>query len=525
MGRQDVIEKILRSDQLPTLPRVAVDLLRLTASDDASCADIAVLIAEDISLSVRVLRVANSSFYGVSQEVTTISQAVSMLGLNAVRSLVLSFCFLGMDGYSHSYFDFKKFWQRSVVAAIAAKLILEHVEGSETEEILVSGLLQNLGEFILALILPEEYRQVYEEMQKGNWVECFSEEKMLEVDHSEVGYQVAKSWGLPSHLCLSILYHHRPNMYDGECAVTQQSLTAIYLSSVLMQILETEKPDLYLKKFKRQAIALLRISPQKVDDILSTFHLELFRAAETLDCNVDSVRSINDILQEANIRLSVLNLNYEQVNRELIESKIALERLTKELEQKSEKLEELAHKDGLTDVYNHRYFQNFLDTEINRAQRTGTSLGLILLDIDHFKYFNDTYGHQTGDFVLCEITSIIQQQLRSYDLLARYGGEEFVVVLADIEEQDVFAVAEKIRIAVATTPVECGDSNYKVTISLGISAMQPSIDDGFRKSNFIEDADKALYEAKSSGRNCTKSRKGFFAKWTGAQHKRKRLSM
>lgn len=511
MNKQDVIGKILRSDKLPTLPKVAVDLLRLTESEETSCADVAVLIAQDVALSVRILRVANSSFYGVRENVTTISQAVSLLGLNAVRSLVLSFSFLGMDGYSHTYFDFKKFWQRSVVAAIAAKLILEHVEGSETEEILVSGLLQNLGEFILALILPEEYKQVYDEMQGGKSVECFTEKKMLDVDHSEVGYEVAKSWGLPPHLCLSILYHHRPNMYDGECKATQQGLTAIYLSSVLLQIVETEKPDLYLKKFKKQATALLNIDSKKVDDILSTFHIELFRAAESLDCKVDTVRSINDILQEANIRLSLFNLNYEQVNRELVESKIALEKLTKELEEKSKKLEDLAHRDGLTGVYNHRYFQNFLDAEINRAQRAGSSFGLIMMDIDHFKYFNDTYGHQAGDFVLREMTSIIQEQLRSYDLLARYGGEEFVVVLPETEEAEAFLVAEKIRIAVAGAQVECVDTKYSVTVSVGVSATSPSTNDSFSKSTFIEEADKALYNAKKSGRNCTKSKKKFFA--------------
>lgn len=518
MGNKDVVEQILRSDRLPTLPVVAVQLLCLTASDEVSCADIAVLISQDVSLSVRVLRVVNSSFYSFNQEVTTITQAVSLLGLNAVRSLVLSFCFMGMDGYSHTYFDFKKFWQRSVVAAIAAKLILEHVEGSNPEEILVSGLLQNLGEFILALILPDEYRPVYDKLQDGQWVDSVAEKKILTVDHAQIGYEVAKSWGFPSHLCLTILYHHRPNLYEGDCSATQQSLTAIYLSSVLLQILESEKPDLHLKKFKKQATSLLCVSAKKVDEILSTFHLEISKAAESLDFKIDTVRSVNDILQEANIRLSLLNLNYEQVNRELIESKIALEKLTKELEEKSERLEELAHRDGLTGVYNHRYFQSFLSTEMKRAQRIGKPLGLMMIDIDHFKSFNDTHGHQAGDFILQEMTAIIQEQIRSVDVLARYGGEEFVVVLPEIAEEELFVAAEKIRVAVAEAELSQGDMVHRVTISTGISVARPGAEGGFCKDTFIKDADRALYAAKKAGRNCTKKyKKTFFSHIVGAK--------
>ncbi|MCF6187234.1 MAG: diguanylate cyclase [Desulfobulbaceae bacterium] len=181
-------------------------------------------------------------------------------------------------------------------------------------------------------------------------------------------------------------------------------------------------------------------------------------------------------------------------------ARIELEKLTRELEQKNKLLENLANIDGLTEINNHRFFQNFLDQEINRSIRNERTISILLADIDHFKKFNDTYGHQTGDFILKEFCRVCKESIREYDLIARYGGEEFIFVLPETEPGEAKIVAEKIRSEVENFTFDDGESVYKVTISIGVASARPSGRD-FKKNEFIGLADEALYQAKGSGRN------------------------
>jgi len=134
------------------------------------------------------------------------------------------------------------------------------------------------------------------------------------------------------------------------------------------------------------------------------------------------------------------------------------------------KLAMLATTDGLTGLYNHRTFQDRLSEELIRAERYNKSIILLLLDIDHFKRFNDTYGHQTGDEVLKTIAKIIRGNTRKVDFPARYGGEEFVIILPESDCEHARVIAERIRTAVMEYPFYVKDgSRVQLTVSIGIS--------------------------------------------------------
>ena len=148
---EKVLERILQSNELPTLPVVASKLLTITAKEETTLTDIANLISRDVALSSKVLRVSNSSFYSFPQQIATINQAVSILGTNAVRSLVLSFSFLNLRSKNSSpRFKFNQFWEESVICATAAKLILEQLNDASTEEIFISGLIASVSIFAIA---------------------------------------------------------------------------------------------------------------------------------------------------------------------------------------------------------------------------------------------------------------------------------------------------------------------------------------------------------------------------------------
>ena len=157
--------------------------------------------------------------------------------------------------------------------------------------------------------------------------------------------------------------------------------------------------------------------------------------------------------------------------------------------------------DGLTGVYNHRYFQKRLREHISLCQRRKRTItfGLLILDVDNFKQFNDHYGHQFGDIVLQTIVKKLHGNLREGDLIARYGGEEFVILVPEANEKVVLMISEKIRNVVEQTQVICLQTNdtASVTVSIGATLWHPADS----PSSLISRADHALYKAKTTGRN------------------------
>jgi diguanylate cyclase (GGDEF)-like protein len=171
-----------------------------------------------------------------------------------------------------------------------------------------------------------------------------------------------------------------------------------------------------------------------------------------------------------------------------------------ELEKSNEMLKNLAIRDGLTGLYNHRHFQEALTTELLRSRRYSRSVSLIFLDVDFFKKYNDTHGHPEGDKILVALARIFQDCLRMSDSVARYGGEEFVFLLPETAKEGALHVAESIRKKVFDHPFPGRETQPlgRVTISLGVATFPQDGTDG---SSIIERADKALYDAKKTGRN------------------------
>ncbi|MCW3058890.1 MAG: response regulator/GGDEF domain protein [Capsulimonas sp.] len=166
----------------------------------------------------------------------------------------------------------------------------------------------------------------------------------------------------------------------------------------------------------------------------------------------------------------------------------------RELAEKNERLMSLATTDGMTGLSNHRDFQERLRVELSEAQRHGTPLSLLLLDVDHFKLYNDTFGHPAGDHVLRTLATLLRDAIRDGDLAARYGGEEFAVLLPNAGSDQARATAERIRAAVSAFDFP----NRKITVSIGITDISIA---GTDPEDLIESADTALYAAKHTGRN------------------------
>lgn len=221
---------------------------------------------------------------------------------------------------------------------------------------------------------------------------------------------------------------------------------------------------------------------------------------------IKALMVFSDITDKKNLEMELLEKNAETEKTlwEMAEVKDALEaragelnRVTEELKIVNEKLNQLSITDGLTEIFNHRHFQDRLSEEVSRVNRTENGIvSLLMIDIDDFKQFNDTYGHQCGDMVLKQLAGILRNSVRVIDILARYGGEEFAVILPGETGERAALAAERICESIRSTPFSLGDGiSVQVTVSIGVGTLTHGQGD---KADLVRKADNALYRAKAN---------------------------
>lgn len=209
-------------------------------------------------------------------------------------------------------------------------------------------------------------------------------------------------------------------------------------------------------------------------------------------------RVFNEMAEEMETYTTDLEAIVADRTRELQASHDALEAANDELGEAVVRLRKMARTDGLTGLLNHRAFFEALEIGLQQADRGDRPLCLLMVDVDHFKRFNDTHGHPAGDRVLAEVANLLQQNLRGTDVIGRYGGEEFAILLVDAGRDAAIRVAEKLRNAIRDKDFETATGVEQITISIGIGAFP---EDARLPGDLVVRADDALYRAKSLGRD------------------------
>lgn len=218
--------------------------------------------------------------------------------------------------------------------------------------------------------------------------------------------------------------------------------------------------------------------------------------------HLEQIRSTKDELRRAN---EALEARVAERTRELT---TANQRLEQEVEARRQaeaalrdsesRYRRLSITDGLTGLYNHRHFYTCLEEECHRARQLSGTLSVLLVDVDNFKQFNDTYGHPAGDHVLSTLATVMGRSIRALDMGFRYGGEEFTVLLPECDAAGAYSIADRLREAFRATYHAVGDSGRYLSVSIGGAEFQP--DEVPRE--FVRRADRALYRAKRLGKNC-----------------------
>ncbi|MBD3367426.1 MAG: diguanylate cyclase [Candidatus Eisenbacteria bacterium] len=305
----------------------------------------------------------------------------------------------------------------------------------------------------------------------------------------------------------------RHEMEGAECETRPRILIVDdeeIMRQFLREVLADQGYDIDLASSGREAVEMLEKGQYElvITDIVmpELDGLGVVAAAKGLNYDVDVIVMTGYASMETAVESMKLGardyitkpFNIDQI-RIIVENTLK-ERTIKQQAAEGEFYKELSRKDGLTDLYNHRFFHQLLETELSRADRYGRVVSLIMLDIDNFKRYNDSHGHPAGDLALRQISRLLTDSSRSCDYVARYGGEEFAIIVPEVGTDSARRMAERIRKLVDETQFDGEEvmAGASLTISAGV-ATYPLQASG--KCEIIDAADKALYRAKSNGRN------------------------
>ncbi len=484
---ESVVNRIRQCASLPSLPAIALQVLEMAQKEQVDLGEIARIISKDPALSSKILRTVNSTFYGRSQSISTISHALVILGLQSVKTLVLGFSLVSnLTKTKARGFKHLTYWRRSIYAATAAHTLAGKLNVVQQEEVFLAALLMDIGMLVLDQVLEEQYGEINENA-KNHAELVVVETSTLQMTHADVAGILTSQWKLPPVLSIPVAFHHR--FADVEDPALRKLTEVVYYASRCADVFVDENTTAALAEVRTFLRDQHNITEAECDTIFQEISTRTKEMAQLFEINLGAAANFESILKRANETLVELTLRTQQQSVSLQEQNV--------------KLKEQASTDGLTGLANRAAFDQFYAQNFEAALRNDKPLALILLDVDRFKSINDGYGHPVGDAVLRALSKIFRSAARSQDLAARFGGEEFVLVLPNTTRSTAAAISESIRRAIAVKPLACGNVTIAVTVSIGVAALEPP--SLFREpAHLLKAADMAVYAAKAGGRNCVR---------------------
>jgi len=483
---QTLLDRVLSSPRLPSLPTIALEVIDLVQQRDIDIKQIANTIQMDPALSGKILKTVNSSFYGQSQTISTISHALVVLGLNSVKTLALGFSLVNNLHVPCDGFDHVRYWRASLYTAVSAKLLAARVGVVQHEEAFLGGLLHDLGMLALYQVLGEKYGDLLTEANHEPDRVWALENEQLGLNHMEVGNALAKSWKLPPVLVAPIRYHHTPDEAPQEIVPL---VRCVALGSWVAEVYISDSPGEALDQYYRLTEQWFDMGRDQAEPLLAKVHRSTVEMKRLFDLPTGELGNADEILARANEAMLMLSLKSQQQSDQL---KIQNEQLTKR-----------ATTDSLTGAANRGHFNEEIKKCFDGTRAGGPPWTLLFLDVDHFKHFNDTYGHPVGDRVLIALAQALKESMPTEALVARYGGEEFAVIVPNTDRAAGARLAEQMRNLIAGVQVRSDDDEeLHVTASIGVAT-----DDGVSfpsGDHVVKAADQGVYAAKKAGRNCVR---------------------
>lgn len=492
------LDRLIR---LPSLPTVAIELLRALSHPEVAAYEVVNLISADPALSGKVLAAANSARYRGSRPIGDIHRASMLLGKRVVSSLALGFSLADASMSRGEHADlFRTFWLRSFAQALAARTLAERYGGCPPDEAFTLGLIAHIGQLGLLKHLAAPFAACLAEAELTNSALEIVEQRRLGLTSHDLTLRLLEKWNVPDHFLGAVRRQTLPSAETEPPRPGAELATCLRVAAAAADFISGKQRGIHLVRLSEALQELPSASEEDVEWLVIAVSKLLRQNAELFHVDLTRVGTPSELLSEATEQLAQLAATGFQC----VEEPSLPQELMEENGQLRHKLEELTREttiDPLTAVFNRRYFHQRLSEQMRRAEQTGTTVAVLMADVDYFKTVNDTYGHATGDKLLQAVAQTIEGTVRGGDLVARYGGEEFVILAEAPNLDGLRTVGERIRRAVSEIVLPTTQGPLTVTISLGGCIAAPTGELPDFESRLLGDADRNLYAAKADGRN------------------------
>lgn len=485
------MDSLLSSPQLPSLPAIALKIIGLVQEDEVDVDKIAQTISLDPALSSKMLKIVNSSFYGLPKTVASVHQAVIVLGLNSVKTLALGFSLVnnltgsGGDGLNHM-----AFWRRSLYSAIAAKQLCERLHIVQAEEVFIASLLQDVGVLAMTQVLGGEYAQIMQRVGDDYRSLGEAERAALGGDHTEVGAALAESWGLPPLLVESIRLHERP---DDAPENLKPLIRTVRVGTLAADLIEHPDDEAQVGHYFRVLESWFAIDHTAAEELLRVVFKNASETQRLFELPTGELAHPDVILSKAgemrgklaaNAQTSACIANHNSLQSDEIAAA------------EPEKI------DTLTGLGSRRVFDEQLDERFLTAD-SDQPISLVFVDVDEFKRVNDEHGEAEGDAVLRSLANTLKLVSAGKGEAFRFREDEFTVLCPGVGRQAAAVLAEAIRLAIEQAQFGISDGHdgkaVSVTASIGVATYEGEF---FKRAEqLVKAASQGVFAAKGVGRN------------------------
>lgn len=503
-SEQSVLAELKQGANIPTLPAVAQKLVVLCNDEDANFADFARVIEADPGLASRILKVANSAYYGLRNKATNLDRAITALGLKYVKSIALGFQLAtAFNKCDDDTFSMEKFWEESVLRAVIARQLASQYCAQYREEAFLIGLLQDCGIPVLASVFGSQYSGLWREISGSQASITSLEREAFQFDHQQAAAAVAEVWGLPDVLAMPMQMHHqRENTDTNNSQIVRLHDVAYFSGTLSLNNPESvSQEDLEFSEYSQRVFGL---DAEGLKKLLQKVKQEFSSVSQMFSNILPDQLNVGELLSQANGLLSRLASEPPQevfnLEKEIQKLNVRCETLS----QDANEYRQQAETDALTGLSTRHSLESYLQEASDCVKSGKGPLMVLFIDLDDFKGVNDTFGHATGDLFLTTLSQLLQTLFGQKGCVARYGGDEMIVALQGPNLKQAITLCKvllgRIRAAEIKTDYQGTQHTLGLSCSIGLSFFEAGSQPG-HFSHILELADNQMYQAKQGGKN------------------------
>jgi len=483
-------QKLEACKNLPSLPPVALHVIRLCQRDNFDVGDVARAITSDPGLSARVVALVNSPLIAVKREVGNLQQVLVLLGVNAVRTLALGFSILGEVRAHERGVLPGGFWKRALVAGTIAH-DLARLEGlRHPEDAFLAGLLQDIGQLVLEQAVFETYQPLCQSAGADHVRLRALETQAFGGDHAEVGRWLLTQWRLPEIIRVAVGSSHDPGRWQrGTDPATEKTTLTVAVSGILADLWVLPDTAAAARTIGAAVREMMGLDTDRTVALIKRVNRVLTHVAPLFDIAVGDADQLEELASVAEHALR--HPDEVVVATPAGASSGAVKRAAPPVPEI----------DALTGLATRKRFDAYLKEQFDFAKQVGKPLSVLLCDPDHLDMVNQTFGRDAGDRALHALGGLAGERLRYRDLAARYGGEEFALMLIDTHAAGAAVVAERIRKKVEENQHDIGIGDpVRMSVSIGCVTLDEDLT-FLAPADLLAALEKTLADAKRAGRN------------------------